>query len=306
MNIQRICVKSGPNKKTFIYTNSKGVRILDAKTLSRIHKLVIPPMWENVFISENSLTHLQATGSDKKKRQYIYHPLWSELASHNKYVRMGIFCNNIDTFERKIVKDSSNITTPRIKLLSLMFRILQKTHIRVGNEQYAKMNKTYGLCTLEKKHICLNEKNYEVTFSFIGKKNIHQSISIKDKFIYNSLYTMLKNKNKKLFSVSPSELNNYLQETMGQDFTCKDFRTYASNLLFVDMLSKLPLPTDLKENKRNLVKAFSYTSHKLGHTPLISKKSYIMPHIYKQYETNPRVFYKKRPKILLKQLFKSY
>lgn len=293
--------KNGNIRKVpiFRYTN-KGVKC-NARDVERVKKLGIPPNWTEVKISNSEISHLQATGLDDKNRtQYIYHPMWVLLTSYEKYERMGLFAQKIHLFEKQI-KNDLNSSDPKTKEMAIMFRILQKTHIRIGNECYAKDNNTYGLCTLESKHLKI--KGSTIHLNFIGKKSVEQSVSFRDPYCLVYLKPFTKNK-KKLFEISATTLNDYLQNIMGGNFTCKDFRTYASNILFLTILCKFEIPKNQTESKNNLKITYEQVAEKLGHTKAISKKSYVMGLIPDQYMLNPNQFSHKNPKIIFKQFTK--
>jgi DNA topoisomerase I len=283
----------------------------DKKNLERIKKLCIPPNWVDVKISISETSRLQAVGKDSKKIQYIYHPMWVELAMYDKYKRMGKFCILIPQFEKQLNKDI-NSKDLKTQTISSMFRILRLTHMRIGNENYATINNTYGICTLEKKHVTL--KNKMVIFRFIGKKGVKHKIICKDSICIKFIKDLLKIDGKRLFQyqlrnnvyqlVSALDLNNYLQKNIGKEFTCKDFRTYASNILFLEIICKLPVPTTEGEKKTNLIETYDKVAEKMGHTRAISKKSYIMPLINDKYMKSPRVFYNQPPRKLLLKFLK--
>ncbi len=292
MDITRTFIRMHGNTKVFKYRN--GIKKCTQEEMTRIKKLCIPPNWDNVKIANSPISYLQATGNDSKKVQYIYHPMWIFLTKSEKYRRMGLFSKKINAFCKKI-KGS-------VEPINIMFMILQKTHIRVGNDCYAKDNGTYGLASLEKRHIKINKNN--INLSFIGKKGVSQSITFKD----NTCLTFLKNKLKtitskdRVFNISPSVLNKYLQDNIGDIFTCKDFRTYASNMLFLKLLCKLELPNTQKEIKNNLKTTYDSVAKQLGHTKEISKKSYVMPIFSDQYMANPEQFANKNPKVIFNTL----
>ena len=290
----------GSQSASFKYYGPDGGQIRDKNTLDRIKRLAIPPQWEDVLISTSDTDYLQATGVDNKGRlQYIYHPMWNHITKDDKYKRMGHFAQKMDEFNKRLRDDPS--------LISTMFRIIQMSHIRIGNESYAKENGTYGLCTLEKKHVTVNGDN--VRLRFTGKKGIHHDISFRDARCASAIKQLLTLPGNRLFkssvkNISSQDLNEYLQATMGPEFTCKDFRTYASNLLFLQALVKIPPSEKITERRKTLRDIFNQTAEMLGHTNAISKKSYVMPVISESYLTTPELFYAKDPKKLLLKLTK--
>ena len=296
--LTRISKINDKSVHVFKYRNN-GIKCTK-KEIARIKMLGIPPNWTNVCISNSELSHLQATGLDDKKRtQYIYHPMWVLLTSVEKYKRIGEFSRRYRLLESKVNKDLTSDPTNEIPV---MIKIIQKTYIRVGNDCYAKDNNTYGLSSLEKRHIKLNKGS--INLSFVGKKGVPQSIDFRDPHCFQYLKTRLRSlkKNESVFGSNPAVLNNYLKNIMGSDFTCKDLRTYGGNVLFLKILGKLKLPTNQKEIKNNIKHTYLEVAKKLGHTVAISKKSYIVPVIQEQYTLNPRQFYDKNPRTILNRL----
>lgn len=289
-----------PKGKKFNY--QKNGKVVCCEDYQRILKLCIPPNWKDVHISNNPISHLQVIGKDSKGRQqYIYHPMWIFLTSSDKYIRMGKFSRKIGLFEKKIKKDLFTAN----KIYSILFIILKNTHIRVGNECYAKENKTYGLVTLEKRHIKLKGSN--IHLDFVGKKGVKQSLHFRDINCYNffkNTLSSLKSDDRVFPNISGISVNRYLQETMGKEFTCKDFRTYASNILFLKYLCSLPEPNTQKEIKINLKNTYDKVAYKLGHTRAVSKNSYIMKLIPEQYIVNPKQFVNKPPRSIFSKLLR--
>lgn len=264
--------------------------VSDPETLLRLRRLGIPPNWSDVRISESPVAHLQATGRDAKGRiQYVYHPMWVLLAQDSKYQRMV-------RFQKRIGNLWDALRTDGTDELRLMFRILWKTHMRVGNESYAKDNGTYGLCTLEWPHVSVSGDS--VTFEFVGKKGIPQRIRVRDRDLAKGL-SALGGRTGRIFSKGPEDLNAFLQKHVGEEFTCKDFRTYASNILFLRNLSRRQPPDTVTERKRVLKEVYEDTAKKLGHTKEISKKSYVMPVVSERYLEDPHFFFRKDPARLL-------
>lgn len=303
------------NKKSneYIYNSSDGKIINDKYTLDRIKKLCIPPNWTSVEISSKSTDYLQATGKDDKLRtQYIYHPMWIEISKIEKYTRLNDFINKLPLLNKRV----NNILNNEIKLdnkeyiIALMFKILSKTHARIGNDCYADENNTYGLTTLLKKHLEL--KNSTIKFSYIGKKGVEQNLMFKDLFISNILKKLLDIQGDRLFQttnkeiIKSTDMNEFLKDTMGDDFTCKDFRTYGSNILFLKILTKKESPTSITASKKILNQVYDEVAQELGHTRAISKKSYVMPIISDKFLENPSNFIGKNHVNVLKNILKEY
>ena len=258
----------------FFYNNTKK-EVTDHRVIERISQIKVPPAWENVWYASNKKCHIQVYGIDKLgKKQYILSEEWINNAKCEKYNRMKRFIRNLNSFKHKIKLKSAILN--KTTLTHLLFNLLIDTHIRVGNEIYAEQNKTYGLTTLRQKH--LKKINGDYYFEFIGKSKIKHIIKIPSE--YNNILSKLicENKNKPLFkvngdSISSEELNNYLKENMGKEYTCKDFRTYSANILFIKTFFKKCKSESAP--KKIILDSIDESAKLLGHTRNISKKSYI-------------------------------
>ena len=233
-------------KKNDKYYSRNNNPITNKEIISRLDLIKVPPAWINVWYASNKKCHIQVHGIDASgKKQYILSEEWIANQKSDKYLRMKSFIKKLKLFKKKIGTVPSNITTKE-SLMVLLFNLLIDTHIRVGNEIYALKNKTYGLTTLLQKHlVLLSDNNYQL--SFTGKSKIDHSIDIPPE--YSSIIKKLvlsgsRNSNKPLFyysggnTVSSEELNDYLKKNMGSKYTCKDFRTYSANILFIKAFLK--------------------------------------------------------------------
>jgi DNA topoisomerase-1 len=252
------------------------IPIKDIKKSNRINKLKFPKKWTNVLVSRDPTSHIQAVARDTSgKKQYIYHPKFVELTTQEKFKRIQKFSPLLKKFITGVYSKIKNLTNIETKEeeICLLFYILNKTWFRIGNDTY----NTYGLTTLEKKHITFQLKD-TIIFDFIGKKKMRNYKKIRDSVIYILLKNMCSNKkqNEAIFKVTSNEMNDYLQKNMSPEFTCKDFRTYYGNILFIKCLCS-GLSTRESYNK---------VAEALCHTKYISKKSYIMSskieELYKQ------------------------
>lgn len=263
------------------YLNKK--EIID----DRLRKLYIPPAWTDVHVSTDATSYLQATGIDKNgKIQYIYHPLFVKLSTSDKFERLKEFCKKLPNFLKKIY--SVKINDPEYELC-LLFKIMHDTHMRVGNDTYD----TYGLTTLEKRHVKINDN--EITFDFIGKRNVRNVRSLKGPLVQElKPFISQKKSTDKIFSKTSYELNDFLRANMGSKFSCKDFRTYASNKLFIETLCSLnnPVPETLNQKKKIIRATFNKVAQELGHTETTSKNSYVMNRISDIYLENTNKFRK--------------
>ena len=258
----------------FFYNKTKK-EVTDRKVIERILQLKVPPAWENVWYASNKKSHIQVYGTDAgSKKQYILSDEWINNAKCEKYNRMKRFIRNLSSFKNKIKLKSSNIN--KISLIHLLFNLLIDTHIRVGNEIYAENNKTYGLTTLRQKHLKIINGKY--FFDFVGKSKIKHIIAIPSEYNSFLLKLITDNKNGLLFQynknvISSEELNIYLKENMGKEYTCKDFRTYSANILFIkSFLKKSKMGI---KPKKTILESIDESAKLLGHTRNISKKSYI-------------------------------
>jgi DNA topoisomerase-1 len=301
-------------KKSSLYQKN-GEVVRDQNTLNRIKQLNIPPNWKNVKIADSDTNYLQAIGKDDKNRtQYIYHPVWNELTKAQKYSRMTTFSEKLPIFTSKIDKilngkiDFAN----KEYLIALVFKILFLTHSRIGNDMYATENKTYGLTTLLKKHVKI--KGDIVQLSFVGKKNVQQNLNFKNNKVLKIIRELLQLPGERLFKtldgepIKSLEMNDYLKENLGSNFTCKDFRTYASNILILEYLSEIKImPASKTESKKILNEIISKVADTLGHTKCVSKKSYIIPEIHDLFMNNPKYFVGQDPgKIFKKIISQTY
>ncbi len=283
-------------KNSEYYLNNK--KITDEFTLLRIKKLRIPPIWKDIYISPNYDDYLQASGIDSTgKKQYIYHPLFVSLTEHDKYKKLKKFNKNFYLLTRKI----NNISKNDLKnyMMALMFKIMFKTYSRIGNECYAENNSTYGITTLEKQHITIIGD--KITFKFNGKCSIFHNIVISDKSIANDLYEFTKNlkKNDRIFTVNGSsiranDMNIFLKESMGDDLSCKDFRTYISNKLFIETI-KNEYKNHQNTHEQSILKkiirnTYKIVAEKLGHSDTISRNSYVTPILALKFLENPDYF----------------
>ncbi len=274
MNDQGIYKKNN----TFYYIKSKE-RVTDSSTIHRLQSIRVPPAWINVWYASSKKSHIQVYGTDSSgKKQYILSSEWITRSTTLKYLRMKRFMQNLPTFKKKIVLPQRITTIDKTMIIHLMFHLLMETHIRVGNEIYAEQNKTYGLTTLRQKHIHKNGENFYL--KFIGKSGIKHSLLVPSD--YNTIFSKLKgpseHKNKPFFifngqRIHSDELNNYLKEHMGKEYTCKDFRTYSANILFIK--SFLKKCKQSQNPKKVILESIDESARLLGHTRNISKKSYI-------------------------------
>lgn len=277
---------------TFRYVASGGVAVRDRETLARIRSLAIPPAWEQVWISPHANTHLQATGRDARgRKQYRYHARWRELRDETKYDRMLAFAQALPRIRRQVERDLALPGLPRRKALAAVVRLLERTFIRVGNEEYARANESFGLTTLREKQVRVNGST--VKFEFRGKSGVEHRIALSDRRLANILRKMRDLPGYELFqyvdeggkrrAIESSDVNAYLKKLAGDEFTSKDFRTWAGTVLAVQALGSQPAARSVTEAKRNISKAVEAVSQRLRNTPAVCRKCYIHPAIFDSY-----------------------
>lgn len=288
----------------FVYYYIKNNNVVPESIIKRINKLRIPPAWTELWISINPSSTIQVIGTDNKgRKQYIYHTKHVEEAEKEKFLRLYKFIKALPKLEKYIKIHANYPAYNKYKVITTMLNIVKKLHIRAGKEKYAKENKSYGISSLKKKHIKINGNL--IKFKFKGKSKKILSFTLIDEQIKEHLNKLLKLEGEKLFQyidendfirkVSDTELNHYIQDFMGSEFSVKDFRTYAANYHFIESLlneTKKRNPKNQKIIKKNILNAIKITAHHLRHTKSISKKSYVMNFTVELYNKNPEYFIK--------------
>lgn len=277
--------------KGFIYVLHEK-RIQNKNELDRIKKLVIPPMWKNVKISHLDNSHLQAVGIDAKgRKQYLYHASWNLLRNSTKFYKMHSFGKKLPKIRKQLEQDLEKKGWPKEKVVALIIRLMEETHIRIGNSQYEKQNKSYGLTTLRKRHINIYKDRLYI--EYIGKKGIEHKVSLRNKKLVKlvnrceelpgwTLFKYIDNGEKK--TIKSSHVNEYLQHICGSSFTAKDFRTWSASVSFFNALMALEKATTEKDIKANILTAFDIAANTLGNTRSVCKKYYVHPLIIEHYE----------------------
>jgi len=276
----------------FAYFDPHGQPITDARTVKRIDALRIPPAYTDVWIATDPRGHLQATGRDARgRKQYRYHPRWHEVRDETKFVRMIDFGNALPALRERTRRDTARHGLPREKVLATVVQLLEKTLIRVGNEEYARENKSYGLTTLRNRHVKATDAG--VRFAFRGKSGIEHQITLRDRRLARIVKQLRDLPGQELFqyvddsgarqSIDSADVNAYLHEIAGQDFTAKDFRTWAGTVLCAVTLREFDACASETEAKKNIVAAVKRVAERLGNTPAVCRKSYIHPAILAGY-----------------------
>ncbi|APG59359.1 DNA topoisomerase IB [Christiangramia salexigens] len=269
-------------------------KLSDGKTLDRIKKLVIPPAWKNVKITHLKNGHLQVVGRDEKDRkQYLYHPVWSKIRNQTKFFKMISFAEVLPKIRQQVNKDLDLKGMPKRKVLALVIRLMEETHIRIGNHYYAKNNKTYGLSTFRTKHV----KTFEdgIKFEFVGKKGKEHSITVENRNLVDLINQCEEIPGWELFkfydetgakqSIDSGMINDYIHEISGDMFSAKDFRTWSATKIFFETLQELGYTEDEKEIKKNILQAFDSAAEGLGNTRAVCRSYYVHPKVPETYET---------------------
>jgi DNA topoisomerase-1 len=270
----------------FSYRNARGRLVRNALVLRRIRRLAIPPAWTEVWICPDESGHLQATGRDARgRKQYRYHPRWREARDQTKYDRVATFAAALDAIRRRVHADLARPGLPREKVLAALVQLLDRTFMRVGNDEYARANGSFGLTTLRNRHVKVNGSR--LTFRFRGKSGREHEIGLQDPRLAAVVRRCRDLPGQELFAyvdedgnvqdIGSADVNDYLREITGQDFTAKDFRTWAGTVLMARALKELLDYDTANVAKRNINTAVEAVAGLLGNTRAVCRKSYIHP-----------------------------
>ena len=264
----------------------------DERALERIRKLAIPPAWTDVWICRSADGHLQATGRDVKgRKQYRYHPRFREVREETKYEHMMAFARGLPDIRKAIGEHMALRGLPREKVLATVVHLLETTLIRVGNDDYAKQNRSYGLTTLRDKHVAVD--GTQLRFQFKGKSGKTWRLQIKDRRVAKVVRACQELPGQQLFQytddegevreVTSSDVNAYLREITGRDITAKDFRTWAGTVMAAMALQEVEKAETQAAAKRNVRAAIERVASRLGNTPAICRKCYVHPEVLQAY-----------------------
>ena len=278
--------------KGFSYRLPSGKLVSDPPTLGRIRKLAIPPAYTDVWICSEPRGHIQATGRDARgRKQYRYHARWREFRDSAKYERMLDFGRILPSIRERVDQDLARRGLPRERVLAAVVRLLETTFMRVGNDTYAKQNKSYGLTTLKDRHVEVGST--AMRFKFTGKSGKSWQLKLSDRRIAKVVKSCQDLPGQRLFQyldaegtqrqILSSDVNAYLHEITGRDFTAKDFRTWAGTLLAMTALREFEVFDSQAAAKRNLRAAIERVTARLGNTTTICRKCYIHPEIMNSY-----------------------
>jgi DNA topoisomerase-1 len=279
----------------FRYIGVDGEEVTDVRTLERIRALGIPPAYSDVWICPIPHGHLQATGRDARgRKQYRYHERWRAVRDETKYDRMLAFGDALPRIREAVARDLARPELHREKVLATIVRLLERTRIRVGNEEYARQNDSYGLTTLRPDHVDVT--GTKLHFHFRGKSGKEHAIDIRDPKVAKVVKKLLALDGQELFeyvdsetgqrhSITSSDVNEYLKTVGGEEFTAKDFRTWAGTVLCALALTEFEVEGDLPETqaRKHIVEAVKRVAERLGNTPAICRKCYIHPAVLDSY-----------------------
>ena len=276
----------------FSYIGLNGKPIRDPAVLERVKKLGIPPAWTNVWICTDPRGHIQATGRDAKgRKQYRYHPDWRAVRDETKYERMIAFGEALPRIRQRVQQDMAQPGLSREKVLAAIVRLLEVTLIRVGNEEYARDNGSFGLTTMRDQHVEI--KDAKLKFHFRGKSGKEWSVDLKDRRLAKIVKSCQAVPGQELFqyiddegerqTIDSADVNAYLQEITGREFTAKDFRTWAGTVLAAWALQEFEAFDSQTQAKKNVVRAIERVAERLGNTPAVCRKCYVHPEVLGAY-----------------------
>jgi DNA topoisomerase I len=285
-------ITRGKDGDTFRYFDASGALITDTDVIVRIKSLAIPPAWTDVWICPQENGHLQATGRDARgRKQYRYHPRWREARDENKYGKMIAFGCALPAIRKRVESDLAKPGLSREKVLATVVKLLETTLIRVGNEEYARTNDSFGLTTMEDQHA--EVRGAKVRFNFKGKSGKFHEINLHDRRLARIVRRCQDLPGQQLFQyldqdgnandITSADVNAYLREITGEDFTAKDFRTWAGTVLAAIALREYEAFTSKKDATRNLREAVERVAERLGNTPSICRKCYVHPVVFESY-----------------------
>jgi DNA topoisomerase-1 len=276
----------------FVYIDSDGVTVRDPEVKARIKALAIPPAWTDVWICRWPNGHIQATGRDARgRKQSRYHARWHEARDESKFDRMVSFAGALPAIRERTDADLARPGLPREKVLAAVVRLLEMTLIRVGNDEYARLNNSFGLTTLRNRHAQI--EGSRVRFRFRGKGGQQHEVGLRDRRLATVVRRCQDLPGQELFQyvdeegaardVASDDVNDYLREIGGADFSAKDFRTWAGTVLAYRALVALEPADSATDARRNVVAAIRVTAGRLGNTPAVARKSYVHPAVLEAY-----------------------
>jgi len=279
--------------KGYTYLDKDGIPVKDKELIARFNKLVIPPAYTNVWISPYENSHLQFTGTDAAgRKQYRYHADWNRLRNQSKYHRLQSFAVHLPAIRQQVDADLGRPKLDHDKVLALVVRLMELTSIRVGNESYKKLYGSYGLTTMQDKHVKIEGTN--INFEFKGKKGVYHKIDLQSKKLARLVKQCRDIPGKELFqyynnegqrcTIDSGDVNAYLKQITGEDFTAKDFRTWAGSVSSLYAFKEAGEYENQTQCKKNIISVLDEVAITLGNTRTVCKKYYVHPTVIKSYE----------------------
>jgi len=280
--------------KSFVYKRPSGAIVRDAATLSRIRALAIPPAWTEVWISPDPHGHIQAIGRDARgRKQYRYHRKWREVRDAAKYYRLVAFCAALPKLRAAVERDLSCSCLCKTKVIATVVALMERAQLRVGNEEYARQNGSYGATTLRDRHAHIHGDTLELAYR--GKAGIARRVRITDRRLTRIVRRCRDLPGQRLFQyidgdaihpITSTDVNDYLREATGGPFTAKDYRTWAATLGAAWLLCAQARPATQRDCKRCITRVIAEVAQQLGHTPAICRASYIHPRVIDDFTAN--------------------
>lgn len=285
--IQRVRAGSG-----FRYRLPNGRPVKDPATLARIKSLVIPPAWSRVWIAMDPRSHLQVTGRDARgRKQYRYHPRWNALSHQTKYSRMVPFARALPSIRARVAAHLRQTTLCKTKVLAAIVQLLERTFIRIGNEEYVRANGSFGLTTLRDRHVTI--RGEAMQFEFKGKSGVRQRVTLSDRRLARIVKRCQELPGQELFQyiddggrrrwIASADVNDYLRAAAGEAFSTKDFRTWAGTLIAARVLGGRVAGRTARHTNSTVVDAVKVVSEHLGNTPAVCRACYIHPAVLEAY-----------------------
>jgi DNA topoisomerase-1 len=279
--------------KGFSFYDADGKSVKDKNLIHRFNRLVIPPAYTNVWISPHENGHLQFTGTDALgRKQYRYHPDWNKLRNQAKYHRLQLFAEYLPAIRKQVDKDMNRPDLDHQKVIALVVRLMELTSIRIGNESYKKLYGSFGLTTLQDKHVKI--EGADLNFEFKGKKGVYHKIALHSKKLARLVKQCRDIPGKELFqyydadgkrhSIGSGEVNDYVKNITGEDFTAKDFRTWAGSVSALYAFKEAGEFDTITECKKKIVSVLDEVAINLGNTRTVCKKYYVHPSVIRSYE----------------------
>ncbi|HEY0191985.1 MAG TPA: hypothetical protein VGC42_12785 [Kofleriaceae bacterium] len=271
----------------FRYLDQRGAAVREAATLERIRALAIPPAWTEVWIAADANGHIQATGRDAKgRKQYRYHDKWRDVRDAAKYHRLVAFCDALPKLRAMVERDLACSCLCKTKVVATVVALMERAQLRVGNEEYARQNGSYGATTLRSRHVRIHGNTLEL--SYRGKSGVARKVKINDRKLTRIVRSCRELPGQRLFQyvdgdavhpISSNDVNDYLHQATGGPFTAKDYRTWAATLAAAWLLCAQEAPGTQRDCKRCVKQVIDAVAQQLGHTPAICRASYIHPRI---------------------------